>query len=251
MNASLSRLIQAFPMKKNKSRLLLAGLALLAASAANAGITLGGTRIVYAQKSKEVSILVKNESPKDIMIQSWLDSGNGDKDQDVPFALTPSLSRLGANKQQLLRVFYFGKGLPADQESVFWLSVQEIPQKAEDDNTLQIAVRQRIKMFYRPNNLSGTPEEAVINLRWRLLTQQGKNYLEVKNGAPYFISLSEIKLVTGVNKHPLVSEMVSPNSTRTFEVPYGIDFSAAKMSVEFSNINDYGAPTIHTSPVMQ
>ena len=34
------------------------------------------------------------------------------------------------------------------------LNVQEIPQKSASANTLQIALRQRIKVFYRPDNLS-------------------------------------------------------------------------------------------------
>ncbi|MGH8437463.1 MAG: fimbrial biogenesis chaperone [Pseudomonas sp.] len=226
-----------------KSRYLLAGLALLFATVANAGITLGGTRLVYPEKSKEVSILVKNDGARDIMIQSWLDPESGNKDEEVPFALTPALSRLAGNKQQTLRVFYFGEGLATDKESVFWLSVQEIPQKAAGDNTLQIALRQRIKVFYRPAKLAGSPEDAVKTLKWRTLVEQGQRYLQVTNDSPYFVSFGETKVVIAGKTYPLASEMLSPNSTRKF-LARGAPVSAAPgvMTVEFFNINDYGAP---------
>jgi chaperone protein EcpD len=237
-------------MKMLISSYLLAGLALLGSSMANAGITLGGTRIIYPQKSKEVSILVKNEDTRDVMIQSWLDPENGNKDQDVPFALTPSLSRLAGNKQQTLRLFYFGKGLPTNRESVFWLSVQEIPQKAEGDNTLQIALRQRIKVFYRPDNLPGAPEEAVKQLKWRVIHEHGKHYLQVNNESPYYVSFSDTKLVSGAKTYSLISEMVPPDSVRKFEVAGAAGLlGSGAMTVEFININDYGAPVSHSVPV--
>jgi len=225
-----------------KSRYLLAGLALLSASVANAGITLGGTRLIYAEKSKEASILIKNDGAQDIMIQSWLDPESGDKDEDVPFALTPALSRLAGNKQQTLRVFYFGKGLPADKESVFWLSVQEIPQKAEG-NTLQIALRQRIKLFFRPANLVGSPQDAISGLKWQTLVERDQFYLQVTNNSPYFVSFGEAKVVIGGKSYPLTSDMLAPNSTSKF-LARGAPSSLTPgvMTVEFFNINDYGAP---------
>ncbi|HEK1766274.1 TPA: fimbria/pilus periplasmic chaperone [Pseudomonas putida] len=235
-------------MIMSKSRYLLAGLALLTVSVANAGITLGGTRIIYPQKSKEVSILVKNDGARDIMIQSWLDSEHAD--QDVPFAITPSLSRLAGKKQQMLRVFYFGQGLPTDKESVFWLSVQEIPQKTESDNTLQIALRQRIKVFYRPTNLPGSPESAADSLKWQMVSEKGKRYLQVSNGAPYFVSLSEVRLVVGTKKYSVSSEMIAPHDQKKFEVKGAQETSGpAAMVVEYININDYGAPISHSQAV--
>ncbi|OLF53819.1 molecular chaperone [Pseudomonas chlororaphis] len=229
---------------KLKSRFVLAGLALLCASHANAGITLGGTRMIYPEKSKEVSIQIRNDGARDIMIQSWLDPENEQKGQDLPFALTPSLSRLAGNKQQSLRLFYYGKGLPTDKESVFWLSVQEIPQKSETENTLQIALRQRIKVFYRPSNLAGTPEAAVKALKWRSLVEQGKRYLQVSNDSAYFISFGESKAVIAGKTYPVNNEMLSPGATKKFLVP-GAPVSASAVTLDFFNINDYGAPISH------
>lgn len=92
---------------------------------ANAGITLGGTRVVLQAPAKEAAILVRNQASKDVMIQSWVEADNGADKREVPFVITPALSRLGGNKQQTLRILFQGEGLPSDRESVFRLNVQE------------------------------------------------------------------------------------------------------------------------------
>ncbi|MCK3827496.1 molecular chaperone [Pseudomonas edaphica] len=230
-------------MKNAYSRYWLAGIILLFSGIAQAGITLGGTRVIYPQKLKEASIMVKNDADRDIMIQSWLEPDSKNTDQDVPFALTPSLSRLGGNKQQSLRIFYAGKGLPSDKESVFWLSVQEIPQKSEANNTLQIAVRQRIKLFYRPTDLSGTPEESVKFLKWQLLSEGGKRWLLVSNNSVYYASFGAVSLEYKGARHPVNAEMVAPGATGKFLVEgAGAIPANAQIVVEFNAINDYGVP---------
>jgi len=229
-------------MKKS----LIAGLVaassmLFLSSPTHAGISLSGTRVVYPAQSKEASVVVKNQSKDDVMIQSWIELPDGTKG-DLPFAITPSLSRLGGDKQQILRIFYAGEGLAADRESVFWLSVQEIPQKAKDDNSLQIAVRQRIKLFYRPAELSGKPEDAPGRLTWHWRESGGKPVLEVVNDTPYFVSLGHASLKAATSAYSIATEMIPPKSSKRLAVK---DFSGsalpANAKVEFSSINDYGA----------
>ncbi|MGL6092667.1 molecular chaperone [Pseudomonas sp. FSL W5-0203] len=233
-------------MKNVYSRYWLVGIVLLFSGIAHAGITLGGTRVIYPQKLKEASIMVKNDADRDIMIQSWLEPDLKNPGQDVPFALTPSLSRLGGNKQQSLRIFYAGKGLPPDKESVFWLSVQEIPQKSETDNTLQIAVRQRIKLFYRPTGLSGTPEESVKSLKWKLVSEAGKQWLLVSNESVYYASFGSVFLEYKGGRHPAKAEMVAPGTTAKFLVEgAGAVPANAQAVIEFNAINDYGVPVKH------
>ncbi|MBF5008779.1 molecular chaperone [Burkholderia pseudomultivorans] len=217
---------------------------LLSSGASLAGITLDGTRVVLAAPSKEATILVRNRAPADVMIQSWIDAS--DEKADVPFAITPALGRLGAEKQQTLRLLYYGQGLPADRESVFWLNVQEIPQKAKDDNTLQIAVRQRVKLFYRPAGLPGKVEEAPAQMRWRFVQRDGKTQLEVSNPSAFFVSLASVKVQSGGRDYAAAAEMVPPLATRHFTVrdlPAGA--AAAGVKVRFESINDYGAVESH------
>ncbi|VWB61972.1 pilus assembly protein [Burkholderia aenigmatica] len=246
--------IAASRVKSDMKKSLIAGLVaassmLSMSTPSHAGISLSGTRVVYSATSKEASMVVKNQSKDDVMIQSWLEY-DGDKKGDLPFAITPSLSRLGGDKQQILRIFYAGDGLPADRESVFWLSVQEIPQRAKGDNSLQIAVRQRIKLFYRPADLPGKVDEAPAQLKWRWSGDGGKPALDVVNDTPYFVSLGRASLKAGANTYPVVAEMIAPKSVKRLAVK---DFTGhaqpVSAKVEFSSINDFGA-TVNTESDM-
>ncbi|BAN46161.1 molecular chaperone [Metapseudomonas resinovorans] len=231
---------------KNTSKLVLGGFLLLASGLASAAITLSGTRVILQAPAKEASIIVKNPTTDDLMIQSWLESESADG-KDVPFAITPPLSRLNGNKQQALRILFYGEGLPTDKESLFRLNVQEIPQKAKDDNTLQIALRQRIKFFYRPAGLQGKPEDAPQALKWRLVNQGGQSSLEVSNPTAYHVSLGSVRLVSGGRNHSVeADDLVAPGKSQRFAVK-GLSGSAAGAKVEFESINDYGGNDKHSS----
>ncbi|WP_271409772.1 fimbrial biogenesis chaperone [Pseudomonas sp. Q1-7] len=237
-------------MKLLSSRTLWAGLLLLSSGLANAGITLGGTRVVLQAPAKEASILVKNQAPQDVMIQSWIEAESAAVTAEVPFAITPPLSRLGANKQQTLRILFQGQGLPTDRESVFRLNVQEIPQKSKSDNSLQIALRQRIKVFYRPVGLPGAVADAPKELQWRLTRQGGKAMVEVTNNSAFHVSFASVKLQNGSKSYDVSADMVPPKSKQSLDIKgLPANVSAGGMKVEFQNVNDYGATETHSSPL--
>ncbi|AOE88136.1 fimbrial biogenesis chaperone [Pseudomonas sp. TCU-HL1] len=235
-------------MKLLSSRTLWAGLLLLSSGLANAGITLSGTRVVLQAPAKETSILVRNQAPQDVMIQSWMEIEGPDDAQDLPFAITPNLSRLGANKQQTLRILFQGQGLPTDRESVFRLSVQEIPQKSANDNTLQIALRQRIKVFYRPAGLPGTVADAPKELKWRLIQQGGKPRMEVTNNSAFHVSFASVKLHNGSKSYDIPADMLRPKSSLQLDIKEltGVT-STSGMKIEFQNVNDFGGLDKHSS----
>lgn len=214
----------------------------LFASMASAGITLDGTRVIFAAPAKETSVVVRNQGSNDIMVQSWVEPDTNGPATDVPFAITPPLVRLGGNKQQILRILYQGQGLPTDKESVFWLAVQEIPQKAKDENTLQIAIRQRVKLFYRPANLPDTAANAAKSLQWKLVEQNGKAALSVTNPSAYHVSFSgsTVTLRNGKDKGTATAEMLAPGATRTVEIKGSAGMRSGATTVEFDSINDYG-----------
>ncbi|SUV88436.1 chaperone protein [Bordetella pertussis] len=73
-----------------------------------------------------------------------------------------------------MRIFFNGypdgKTLPSDRESVFWLNVLEVPPKAtpeEGHGVLQLTIRSRLKLFYRPKGLSGNPLTAAADLTFK------------------------------------------------------------------------------------
>lgn len=218
-------------------------LGMLMAGQAMASISLSATRIVFDGNHKEANVTVRNGT-QDVLIQSWVD--DTDAQRSVPFAVTPPLARMFAREQQLLRVLYEGAGMPADKESVVWLNVQEIPQAAAAANTLQLAVRQRIKIFFRPAGLPGNALMAPSELQWELLRQSGKTLLQVKNPSPYHVSMADINLATAKQSELAAdSTMVAPGEVKIFPIKnLGADNN---VHLSFSSINDYGAQNQYTA----
>jgi P pilus assembly chaperone PapD len=56
-------------------------------SAANAGVIIGGTRVVYDGNKKEASIDVNNPDKTPYLIQSWVETLNGGAEK-APFIIT-------------------------------------------------------------------------------------------------------------------------------------------------------------------
>lgn len=213
-------------------------LGLLAVSQATAGISLSSTRLVFDGQHKEAGITVRNNG-EDVLIQSWVDTDTAAAGT-VPFAVTPPLARVTANEQQLLRVIYAGAGLPTDRESVVWLNVQEIPQASKTQNTLQLAVRQRIKVFFRPAGLKNNAYLAPTELLWQLAEHDGKHVLRVTNPGIYHVSIADITLQAGaVSEHPFDSLMIGPGELKEFNLKQLNSSQPSRLI--FGSINDYGA----------
>lgn len=223
----------------------LAALGILLAAQSHAGISLSSTRIIFNSADKEAGVTVRNTGEK-VLIQSWLDSGDA-ADSSPPFAVTPPLARIPANEQQLLRILYEGRGFPDDRESVVWLNVQEIPQAIEGENVLQLAVRQRIKVFFRPAGLAGEAQRAPEKLQWKLEPRNGKTLLQVKNPSPYYVSMANVKLKNGNGKEIVATDstMVGPGEEKEFPVDQVMPSGGVVLS--FSSINDYGAQVPFTA----
>ncbi|MCC2000688.1 molecular chaperone [Enterobacter bugandensis] len=198
-------------------------------SAANAGVIIGGTRVVYDGNKKEASIDVNNPDKTPYLIQSWVETLNGGAEK-APFIITPPLYRLDGGQQNIERVVVTGN-LPQDKESLYWLNIKAIPSAPKKDNTLQIAIKTRIKLIYRPAGLrSQQPQELSHQLTWR----RNGNQLQVINPTSYVINFNEISL--GGKKIENVS-YVLPGESMNFTLPAG----ANSTSVNYKVINDYGA----------
>lgn len=211
-----------------------------------AGIQIGGTRVIFPATQQEATLQVRNEGVNDIMIQSWIEAMPSQAESDVPFAITPSLARLGHRKEQTLRIFYQGVGLPQDRESVVWLSVQEIPQVSEFENSLQIAIRQRLKLFYRPKDLPGTADAAARNLTWRIEKTSGSPVLLASNDSAFHVSFAKVSIVVGQKEYGVEPSMVAPQGTErmAFTLPLPATFSG-DAQVRWESINDYGGLVKH------
>lgn len=222
-------------MKYVKSLSLLMGLLVCAHSLA-AGVVVGGTRVIYSAEKKEALLTVSNtEQEKGYLIQSWVECVNAPQTCSSPLTATPPLFRLDAGKENIIRLIKRGEDLPANQESVFWLNIKSIPAtKKSDANALQISVRTKVKVFYRPAGLNAHDAN---NAFTKLKFTAGKNFIDIYNPTAYHISFFKIK----IDNRPIYSPgMVSPYAH--LRLP-----ANSAHRIEWSAINDQGGITKEAS----
>ena len=209
----------------------------LAQAAETGGVTVGGTRVIYNGGKKEASLSVTNTDTNPYLIQSWAETQNGGAEK-APFIVTPPLFRLDGNQQNLLRIVRTGGSLPEDRESLYWLNIKSIPagSKKEGANTLQIAVKTRIKLLYRPQGLKGVPEDVAGKLTW----SQSGTQLSVNNPTPFVMNFQQVK----VGGHEIKDVTYAlPMSQTTFSVPANVSGS-----VSWKLISDYGGTGAEHTP---
>lgn len=208
---------------------------ILLTTSAQAGVVIGGTRVIYPEDKKAISLTVMNSNTSGVyLVQSWVEPDVPGK--PAPFIISPPLFRIGSGEENMLRVVFVGGVLPQDRESVFWLNVKSIPaveDNALSDNALQMVVKSRIKLFYRPVGLPGTPETCWQNLQ---VSHEGDRLI-IKNPGAYYVSLHSL-LVDG-KEYDDVS-MIPPKGQVVLTVK-----QASRLV--WRAINDYGgiAPDVH------
>ncbi|WP_283603429.1 fimbrial biogenesis chaperone [Serratia proteamaculans] len=209
----------------------LCGGVMMLSSLAQAGVVVGATRLVYDGDKKESSLSVNNPDGLPYLIQSWVEPQEGSSEK-APLILTPPLFRLDAGRQNVLRVVRVGGALPEDRETLYWLNVKSIPSAERRDNTLQIAIKTRLKLIFRPTGLKGLPEDATGKLTWHRKRAQ----LEVKNPTPFYMNFQS---VTVNGREVKDATYVAPQSTASFTLP-----ASAGNAITWRIINDFGGPGV-------
>ncbi len=198
---------------------------------AQAGVVVGGTRVIYQEGKREASISVTNmDAATPYLVQSWVENYSAADKRPVPFIVTPPLFRLDPEKRNMLRITFTGGNMPTDRESVYYLDVKSIsPSRKGDVNKLQINIKSKFKIFYRPNNLPGDPKESGKKLQF---TTSG-GHLEAKNPTPYYISFFSLSVGGKEIDEP---GMIAPFETRQWN-------TTGNGTVEWRTINDFGGIT--------
>lgn len=212
---------------------------------AQAGILIDTTRIIYPAAKQEVTLNITNNANTPRLIQAWVDDGDPDTNADnanVPFIVTPPIFRIDAAKRQTLRIMYTGGKVPQDRESVFWLNVLEIQpkssaQKESANDYVQFSIRSRLKLFYRPNGLSGSPDEAASTLLWRVV----HDGVECINPSLFNVSFHKISLSTASEQdNEYQHGMCQAKGTTVFSFQ-----EKANEKIFFTTIDDYGGLKKH------
>ncbi|HAW3334124.1 TPA: fimbria/pilus periplasmic chaperone [Escherichia coli] len=189
-----------------------------------------------AGSAQNVGIQILDRTGEVLMIE------NAGDQKDTQFVITPPLFSMQGKKENTLRIINAtNHQLPGDRESLFWVNVKAIPAMEKDqknENTLQLAIISRIKMFYRPTNLAMAPEEAPAMLRFR----RSGSKLTLINPTPYFITVTNMK----AGNSNLPNTMVPPKGEVSVDITH-----AATGDISFQTINDYGALTPRIKATMQ
>lgn len=246
-----------------KSLLCALGAALMALSAAtgvaNASVVIAGTRVVFPAANGEVTVRLNNNGEQPALVEAWIDNGDPASTPDtahVPFLITPPLVRMNAGKGQSLRVVYTNQPLPKDRETLFWLNVLEVPPRptakpGEEQNTLQFAVRSRLKLFFRPADLAGDPLTAARQVTWTVVADGAGYALEARNPTPYHITFSKLSLIVDNVAYAPDNGMVAPLSSLRLPVRNLGHAPAAGTVIDYTIVNDFGAAASYKGTITQ
>ena len=205
----------------------------LAHAAGDGGIAVLGTRVIFNEGAGQTAIKVMNSSKiSSFLIQSWVEDAGGKKTSD--FVVTPPLYMSSPGDTNSLRLVYVGPARPQDKETLYYFVEKSIPsvdkEKLKGQNTVLIATATRLKLFYRPANLTPSVDKAPDTLTF----SRDGNKLKIHNPSPYYLTLTGLKSAGKEMK----TVMVAPDDNVFVD---GLPSSATLIS--YRTINDFGATT--------
>ena len=161
----------------------------------HAGVVIYGTRIIYPEKNREVLVQLMNQSKNASLIQAWIDDGNttiAPEKIQVPFILTPPVSRVAGGSGQQLKIRKMPNNLPHNKESLFYLNVLDIPPNNPQNagkNKIKLALQNRIKLLWRPSGIAPVDKKSLSQLN----IKKKNNAISINNETANWITVTTIK----------------------------------------------------------
>ncbi len=227
----------------------------ISSHSAIASVVINGTRVIYNSDMKFVPVQLINQSDKTHLVQSWIDKGDMSSSPEnikVPFTLTPPVVKINGHNGQTLKITSLATDtIPKDRESVFWLNVLDVPPTPEgsSESYIQVAIRNRIKLIYRPAQIKALDSKTIDNISISLIGDKKC----LKNNSPHFITIVELINWSGgeLRQHRInnllkntlfippfecieISKDIKPNGK--YRLTWLDDFGAKRFSI-FRNIN--------------
>lgn len=201
-----------------------------ALQSAQAGFGLETTRVIFAEKDRNQSVVAFNTDKNvSYLAQSWIQNEQGKISPD--FIATPPLLKLRPQQKNSIQLTK-NVTLPSDKETLYWLNVKFVaPVSSEAENVLKYSMTHKIKLIYRPTTLSKVSFDQEVK---KLTSEINNNQLTLNNPTAFYINIAEIK----VNGKPISSpSYVAPNSIEKI----ALSFNAQPQSqTEITYVDDYG-----------
>jgi len=224
-------------------------LALLPGINACAGVMAEGTRMIYPANSTGRTWLLANTNPWPVLVQTWVDQGEGDPQQgDAPFVVLPAIFRLEPSATERIRILHTGVSLPEDRESLFWLNLYEVPPSnttaGASEAQMTLVFNTQFKVLYRPEGLTA-PDNLAGQLQFRLEQQEGQRCILTHNPTPWHASLTNLGVdsADGMLSTDETDLLLPPFSTRCYRL--GDGHLEMEGKVHFSLIDDTGFSEVH------
>lgn len=215
-----------------------------------AGVMPSQSRVVYEEPERDKSLMLANTNNYPVIVQAWIDNGEGTPDsKNIPFVSVPPVFRLEPSSVKGIRIIYNNQlVLPQDKESLFWFNIYEIPPEkgGGHDKRILVAMNTQIKLFYRPNGIRISPEEAIKKVSCRM---QSKTSISCQNPSPIHISVINVKLASASKKYEetVTKELlISPFSQAIYQF-YNISDLSRNISVWY--VDDAGNQHEHNISV--
>lgn len=151
--------------------------------------------------------------------------------QDV--VASPPIVTIAKGSKQLIRLIKQSE-VPTGVEQAYRIIVDEIPQadaKAEPTIGLKLQMRYSIPLFVYGQGIPTIKEGAhhaladTQKLSWRVVQEEGKPALQVRNTGDVHVRLSQVVLEQGGQKRTVADGLlgyVLPDSSRSWPIPAGV-----------------------------
>ena len=109
------------------------------------------------------------------------------------------------------------------------------------ENILQFAIKNQLKLIYRPAGLPGSALDAAQHLRWHV----SGNHLQAENASPYYVTITTLTCAGQNQKTPLEHSVIAPHSREEYALPG----EACTRQVSWRILDDFGAVQTFSAPV--
>lgn len=193
-----------------------------------AGIVIAGTRVLYDEGRRDVSLNINNPDKVAYLIQSWVEPEVVGDENKLPFTITPPLLQLEEGQEYGLRILR-SQMLAENKESLYWLNIKAIPSVPAKENQLLISVKTRLKLIYRPKALKPPLPASSGLLTWHYSAGE----LVVTNPTPYYMNFRQVQ----VDGKAVSATYVGPQGKMSIPLS-----SSSVNSVSWQTLNDQGEP---------
>ncbi|HAT1571270.1 molecular chaperone [Kluyvera cryocrescens] len=207
-------------------------LSLYLSASVHAGIVIESTRYLYKEGDREISAQIENKDEIPYLIKSWIETPQG---TSPTFMATPPLFRLEGKQKNTVRIFSTGNvNAPTDRESTYYFNVMAIPPADDtytESNTIQLAVRHRMRLIYRPKTLSSL---SINGEAQKISWHKNGNKLTINNPTPFFYYFNTVTIGGREIKNEINS--IPPLTSKDVTLKTNVTGS----SISWKIMNDFG-----------